>query len=400
MNINLIGDHVSPTIRYIMFEILYSTDAKGKTRYWKISVEGATITREYGMVGGKPIINSKQVVTHRSQSTLEDQAIFEAKSYYQSQLKKGYSPSADADAEASTDASDVTVLPMLAQKYNPLLPNIRFPCLGQPKLDGIRHLARRPQDGDVVIQTRRGTTKQFFDETIRAQLRSIQIPDNLILDGEFYSIHPEIPFKVLNGYCNRTTLSGWNSIPEDHKRAISYYIFDCYIIDYPQTPFEERWAYLRDFFDQNELPNIKLVETTEVLSKDHALSLHNQWVESGYEGLMLRSPGGMYRSNVRSSDLLKYKSFLDSEFIIKGAESPDSGGEHGCIIWILGLPDDPNATFTCRPRGTHDERRHEWTAYQSNPELYLGRLYTVRYQETYDNGIPRFPVGISIRYDL
>ena len=53
--------------------------------------------------------------------------------------------------------------------------------------------------------------------------------------------------------------------------------------------------------------------------------------------------------------------------------------------------------FDCSIKGTMADRRH----YFQNPGDYVGRQLTVRYQELSDSGIPRFPVGLSVRdHDL
>jgi DNA ligase-1 len=46
-----------------------------------------------------------------------------------------------------------------------------------------------------------------------------------------------------------------------------------------------------------------------------------------------------------------------------------------------------------RPRGTHEER----AVLLNNAGSYVAKKLTVRYQELTDDGIPRFPVGISFR---
>ena len=87
------------------------------------------------------------------------------------------------------------------------------------------------------------------------------------------------------------------------------------------------------------------------------------------------------------------------EFTIVGAKTPPNGKEEGCIIWVLKAPNS-DETFTCRPRDTYESRKEDWVQYIENPKAFIGQSYTVRYQETYDNGIPRFPVGIAIREDI
>jgi DNA ligase-1 len=285
---------------------------------------------------------------------------------------------------------------MLANKWAERKSYLKYPCVAQPKLDGVRHTAHL-DDGQIIIKTRNDTNCVFFHE-IKQALSQIGLQNGIYLDGEFYS--QTIPFRTLNGYCNRKKMdghSGYQAIPRQHLDSIQYHIFDCYFIDQPQKSFSERYQYLVELFNNNQNPYLKLVPNYEITSEDQVKTHHDQCVAEGYEGLILRNLSSAYKLKVRSNDLLKYKSFLDSEFEIAGATSPETGKEAGCIIWTLKIP-TTGATFTCRPRDTYVSRQADWTQYQHNPAKFIGQPYTVRYQETYENGIPRFPVGVALRF--
>lgn len=145
--------------------------------------------------------------------------------------------------------------------------------------------------------------------------------------------------------------------------------------------------------------HLQLVPIVEITQESEIQPLHDQFVAEGYEGLMIRNSGSPYKLKDRSNDLLKYKNFHDMEFEIVGARAPINGKEEGCIIWELKLPSS-DATFTCRPRDTYESRKADWIEYNQDPSQFIGCQYTVRFQEKYDNGIPRFPTGISIRCDI
>ena len=87
--------------------------------------------------------------------------------------------------------------------------------------------------------------------------------------------------------------------------------------------------------------------------------------------------------------LQKYKEFFDTEAKIVGFKSGE-GLDQNCIIWIL---EYQGKTFSCRPRGTREERMEQF----KNGSDYIGKLMTVRYQELTDDGLLRFPVAICIR---
>jgi DNA ligase-1 len=249
------------------------------------------------------------------------------------------------------------------------------------------------------MRTRNDGECLFFHE-IKAELAQLNLLPGVLLDGEFYS--KKIPFRTLNGYCNRKKVdgkTGYSNIPKDHLESIHYYIFDCYFVDQPKKPYRERYEYLEQLLKDEPNDYLKLIKNNIIQVDSEIQAMHDQYVSDGNEGLMIRNMDGVYKLKDRSNDLLKYKEFTDTEFTIVGAECSTNGKEEGCIIWILGLPDGSN-TFTCRPRDTHESRRADWLEYQNNPDQFMGQSYTVRYQEKYENGVPRFPVGVAIRYDL
>lgn len=290
-------------------------------------------------------------------------------------------------------------LPMLANKYTERKHNIKYPCCVQPKLDGVRYTARMKQDKSVLMSSRNDEPALYFNE-VKAAIFDLKLDAGVFLDGELYSL--KIPFKTLNGYCNRKKLdgkTGYSKIPKDELESIHYYIFDCYFADQPDKSFEQRHKYLQELLSKNQSKYVKLVECKTHENETSIMQEHDKCVQEGYEGVMVRNFDSKYTLKNRSSDLLKYKVFDDSEFSIVGAECSHDNKQQGCIIWILGVP-GTDLTFTCRPRDSDDNRREDWNNYCNDSSHYIGKKYTVRYQGKYDNGRPRFPVGIAIRWDL
>ena len=114
------------------------------------------------------------------------------------------------------------------------------------------------------------------------------------------------------------------------------------------------------------------------------------FMKEGHEGTILRNIDAPYEIKKRSKNLQKYKDFQDEEFkIIDFTEG--KGVEKGLILWICETKE--GNTFTVRPKGTHEERR---TLYK-NGKKYIGKKLTVIFQEYTKDGIPRFPVGKTIR---
>ncbi len=117
--------------------------------------------------------------------------------------------------------------------------------------------------------------------------------------------------------------------------------------------------------------------------------LHARYVADGYEGIMLRNKDGLY-SGVRSPSLQKYKCFFDDEYEVVGYKEGE-GLEEGCVIWICQTKSGQQ--FSCRPRGTREERMELF----SRGDEYVGKMLNIRYQELTDTGLPRFPVSTGFR---
>lgn len=132
------------------------------------------------------------------------------------------------------------------------------------------------------------------------------------------------------------------------------------------------------------------VRTEEVKNLNEVKEYFTQFVEEGYEGIMLRNKKGLYRCNYRSHDLQKYKEFLEDEYKIIGFKEGD-GRDKGSIIWICETPE--KREFSVRPKGTMEYRRELF----ENGEKYIGKKLTVIYQELSELNVPRFPVGKDIR---
>ena len=112
----------------------------------------------------------------------------------------------------------------------------------------------------------------------------------------------------------------------------------------------------------------------------------------------------------RSYSLLKYKEFVEDEFIITGAEEGKGSlaGHVGAFVCKIEpnrlLKDIGGKTFTfgteegvikAKLMGKREYLKHLY----ENPEEYLNKPLTIKYQNLSQDGIPRFPVAKAIRFD-
>ena len=137
-------------------------------------------------------------------------------------------------------------------------------------------------------------------------------------------------------------------------------------------------------------PSVVRIPTLKVDEETLIYRYNKLFLDDEYEGTIIRNSDGKYILNHRSPDLQKLKTFVDDEFQIVGF-SQGTGTDKGCVIWDCRT--DDGQVFSVRPRGSVAERQ----GYFQNGEKFIGSKLTIRYQELTDDGIPRFPVGITIR---
>jgi len=330
-------------------------------------------------------------------------------------------------------------LPMLAQTFNPadaiLVAGagskkkkvIIFPCFVQPKLDGLRcvsYATRLPGANDaataVALQSRTGA---FFTGLphIAAALRPyLSQHPSVVIDGELYT--DQMPFEELAGLIKKKKITD-----SDKARLtkVKYHVYDIYDRKNENMPYSERLGVLAaavrrcgcvandtvtastasmaaarvlrsaavavaaDAAAEAEAVVI-LVRTEKVAALSDFRRLFSEFVEAGYEGIMLRNGAGVYRANYRSNDLQKYKEFMEDEYRIIDFKEGD-GRDAGAVIWVCETADGKE--FTVRPRGTMEQRR----VWFNDGESYIGKNLTVVYQELTEDGKPRFPVGKAVR---
>jgi ATP-dependent DNA ligase len=389
------------------FPELQGEAQSGKTKMWSIKVTErntgsntvGVIETTHGYVDGKKQVNEKIIaegknIGKKNETTPLQQAINEARSSWVKKKESGYAPigvtdelsGANDDAESVDSASGAGAsgnkskgidedapLPMLAHDYNKRGKSIKFPCFVQRKFDGTRCIGI---PGKGLFSRNRKAYPHM--EHIVAEIN--KLPPAVILDGELYS--DTLTFQEIVGLVKRETLKKGD---DEKQLQIKFHIYD--IIN--GMPYEQRYANLQMLFNKYKFKHLVLVKTDTCESEEKMKEMHAQYVAEGYEGIMLRNKAGLY-SNTRSISLQKYKCFEDSEFEIVDYKEGE-GQEEGCVIWICKTTE--GKLFSCRPRGTREYRSEMYL----NGDNYVGKMLTVIYQEKTTDGLPRFPVGKSIR---
>jgi ATP-dependent DNA ligase len=406
---------------------LYGVEKNGKIKTWNANIylkgkdpvsDPAFATIEHGQQDGKKQLTVRDYtegknIGKKNETTPLQQCIAETtRKWLDKKEKESYQETMPAVATATStqqqkeeDAAPHIApsggkkyFPMLAQKFEPdssasKKHTISFPCYVQPKLDGLRCIIYRDSmTGEIRRQSRTGTYFDTMSHIAQSLTPFFQKYPSVVLDGELYT--PDIPFEELAGLIKKKKLTEQDFI---RLSAIKYHIYD--IVD-EGSMYQKRYSDIKKMFAQlaassasspHELPPyICLVETSEAKTAAEFRAEFSRFIEEGYEGIMLRNKGGMYRCNYRSHDLQKYKEFEEDEFRIIGFTQGD-GRDKGTVIWICETKEGKD--FTVRPRGTMESRRK---LFQTG-EKYVGKMLTVIYQELTEEGKPRFPVGKDVR---
>jgi ATP-dependent DNA ligase len=392
------------------FPTLYGDSQSGKIKEWSIKVvkrmDDIFIITTSGFVDGKQTPSERQVkegknIGKKNATTPQEQAIFEAeKKWKDKKEKEEYRE--DYEKGDKVDGKLEIILPMLAHRYEltsakKKKKDIVFPCITQPKLDGIRSMSTMYNNGGkVIIYSRKG--KEFFNmEHIRNELSTILNGKDYYLDGELYS--DEIPFEMINGLVKKQ-----KDLKLDEKEKmlkIRLHLYDIFIPSSSNMGFLERYNILQNLIETNNLKYISLVKNTNCNKKDEIKKLHDMYKDEEYEGIMLRNINGEYLIKNRSHDLQKYKEFLDAEYPIVGYHE-GVGEDAGTIIWECEyINNEGNKDmFSVVIKGTNELRAQYLEECKNDFSQYKGKLLTVKYQELSEKNCPRFPVGIAIREDI
>jgi len=280
------------------------------------------------------------------------------------------------------------IKPMLAATVDDLS-QVKFPCYVQPKLDGIRCLVI---DGVAYSRKMKPIPNKYIQKMLKNVTTLYPLDGELMLpEGDFNSVQSAV-------------------MSEDGEPNFIYFVFDMIMQD---KPFSER-----SFFTTNE-GFFRTLPQSLIANVDSLKEYYLTCMTAGYEGIMIRSPEGLYkhgRSTLKEGYLLKYKEFKDSEAKIIGfnpkmhngnvAEKDELGHtkrshkKAGLIaldtLGALEVYDVGILKNFSVGSGFDDAMRKEiW----DNQDKYFGGIITYTFQELSSKGVPRFPVFKGFRKD-
>lgn len=175
---------------------------------------------------------------------------------------------------------------------------LKYPLYASPKLDGVRALITGA--GKLVSRSLKPFPNPHVNKLFGAGLKG--------LDGELIIGSPTAKdvFRATSGALQRET----------GEPDVKFYVFD----------FWQRTLAFKDVISRlPHSPKDGIICVEQHLVKDpiELLQYESDCLTAGYEGVILRSPDGMYkfgRSTLREQGMLKLKRFVDGEAEVIGIE--------------------------------------------------------------------------------
>lgn len=388
------------------FPTLYKRTKTGAIQQWTVAAVDGIIEKRAGQLGGKLTLHEEVAtpknVGRSNETTAYQQAESQALSDWTKKHDEGYKSLEDlgsTDTEAdwlidgtqhefdefyrwlnvalpqfNTDANG-NVKPMLAKAVD--WSKVTYPCLVQPKLDGVRCLMvvkSYHTSADITFLSRNGKEYTTLDHIKSEVVKYIAGSEKeFILDGEIYS--DEITFQEIIAAVKKQR-------PDSLK--LKFRAYDVVSEDIQRV----RWLTTKALVDSIASPLVQAVETVDCTDKSQIKIKHDQWVSEGNEGAMIRLRNGIYGQGQRSSSLMKVKEFDTNEFTFINMEV---GQREEDLIAVC--ENNAKQQFRAKIIGNR--------AYKAILKTECGDLQntpiTIKHFGLTDDGLPRFPIGVGFR---
>lgn len=402
-----------------MIKYLLGKSSTNKFRWWKIEWDennyedglGYALIRSYGQVNGKETLAPIIYVPHgKAKRTTKEQALLQFNSEIKKQLDKGYKeiedhPNNYTESELIEIYGTVkmregaTVKPMLAKQAKDIKNKKTFDkeYYISRKVNGVRCLIYF--DGKTIRTSSRGAITYdlaiYHIITHPKLISFFNNHPNAILDGEIYKFG--MTLNTISGICR--TQSTINE-----GKDLQFYWYD--IVDL-EASFTQRWECMNTWknelglsefapekcFEEDDLA-IQFLPQAKISGWEKMKILHDQYVEEGWEGAVIRLASSTYKPGSRGSDWIKIKEYIDAEYPIVGISE---GLREEDMCFILETPNGQQ--FKCKPMG--DRSQKQW--YREHIDELIGQMYTIKYFEmsgVEGSEVPQQPIGISLRIDL
>ena len=275
----------------------------------------------------------------------------------------------------------------LAHKFEPKRVEGEPLVATEPKLDGVRCIAII-KNGNTVLYSRNGKTlSDNYKRTIVADFNRLAkegiIPNYVVFDGE------------LMGSDFTATVSQIHRKSSVDVSSHFYHVFDWvpysdWINQKPTLSCQEMREKLEDMDLEGNGKFLKLVHR-DIVPTDDIKKMHDIYVAQGYEGVMIKRLGDMYKFG-RGHNVTKLKDFYDVDLEVFSFEEGEGKyqGKLGAIV-----VKNKEVIVNVGSGFSDEERAQIW----NNRSDFRGQIAEIRYQEETPDGSLRFPTFRGWRPD-
>ena len=417
-------------LNYSSMTTLYKRNAQGKPLVWMIDEVTENIDTYivviYGLVGG--ILHKEEILkTLKNANELQSRVNAKRKEGYKelSELKDNNTPTIIEETISNSNielirflntylpkystTSEGFVLPMLAKVLEDNKPFEKYgTMLGQWKIDGLRCIIGAEENGvdlftpiRLTYHSRTGenwTPKMSWMDAIilpkiGRELLDMMIEEGACLDGELYL--PGYAVNDINSFVKNTQL-------EQHFK-LQYW---CYDVCCENMSAEKRNESIDDWFGitpvnlydicphfrtkEAHLNNKKqfvVLPSWEIYDLSMATTRRNDFINLGFEGLILRNPSAEYQFGKRNQAMFKYKKVDDGKFVI--VDIKPEGKRSDLPLFVL-RNDINEYLFECSINKPQNEQRE----ILANKEHYIGKYALVEYRNR--SGVNQVPFHARI----
>jgi ATP-dependent DNA ligase len=261
----------------------------------------------------------------------------------------------------------------------------------QPKLDGVRcviQAEKLPFDMgyDVVAYSRTGKQWKNIDHILFNLKPWFQLNPDVILDGELYNHDLKDDFEKIISLVRKQKPTDIDAL--ESADMVQFHCYD--IIDETKT-FEERNRFIQQVVPRNHC--VHHVKTQAVGSETLAKVVHQQNLDNGYEGSILRT-NDVYACK-RSHNLRKFKDFSDAEATI--IDFVEGKGKRKGTLGKFVMRDADGIEFGCPPGKGYNYKALKALLHRAQWYVDHKATATFTFFERTTNGSYRHPLFKCIR---
>jgi hypothetical protein len=281
-----------------------------------------------------------------------------------------------------------------------LVDKIKFPAYAQMKMDGMRFNAI-VRDGKCEFRSRNGKEILLLGN-LEQEFIALAGDIDCVFDGELLVMlegdHQFADRQTGNGILNRANKG---TISEEQAAMVHASVWDLipyvqFADGYCQTPYSKRFSTLESLVSKQKSEGKKIwtVTSTIVESQEQAQEIFQEYLASGYEGIILKDGNGVWEDK-RAKHQIKFKGELECDLKIVAIE--EGTGKYAGMLGSLICESSDGVIKVSVGSGLTDADR------KNLGQEILDKIVAIKYNSRIKNKLGEeslfLPIFVEIRYD-